>query len=496
MRPVEGFELMLTTLKSLGLAAALVASAVPPSAPSIAGWPGVGDDRLRRGSLQTAQAQEHHPEHMAAEGGDAATMQSLMAAPLPARINPAVLASVNALAAAPSIKEALQLLKKDEKRFIQESIRISEIAAPTFEEKRRAKTFAALLKANGLSTVRMDAIGNVIGIRKGSGQGPQIAIIAHLDTVFDNKTNVRVSQQGNRLLGPGLTDDANALAMMLTWLRALNATRIETVGDLIFVGSVGEEGNGDLRGVKQFFKDNPSISGAVILEGALPPAVIAIQNTGSNRFQIDFKAPGGHSYGAFGQIPSAIHAQGRFIAKVADLKVPAMPKTTFTVGIVKGGRSVNTIAPDATLEIDIRSNGKNELQATTRQVMAYVDQAVAEENKRWGVNSLSATIKQIGARPGGMTAPEQPIVHTWMAAANSQDIKPQLLAGASTDAGVPISLGIPTIVVGCGGKAGGFHALTEHWDPTDTHKGVQVSFLTTVSLAGVQGIAAPTAARH
>lgn len=439
----------------------------------------------------TANSASSSPNPAAAGGLDEATLQSLKAAPLPKQINPKVRALVDQLAASVVIKQAMDRLRTDEARFVQEAIQLSEIPAPTFEEAQKGQAFASLLRANGLTDVRIDSIGNVIGVRKGTGQGPTIAVIAHLDTVFDAKTDVKVKKKGSVLYGPGLTDDSAGLAMMLSWLRALNQGRVETQGDLVLVGSVGEEGNGDLRGVKQFFKDNTSISGVVIVEPA-PLPVIAIMNTGSNRFQIDFKGPGGHSYAAFGQVPSAIHAQGRFIAKVADLQVPEIPKTTFTVGIVSGGRSVNTIAPNASLEVDIRSNGNAELQAATKQVLAFADQSVAEENKRWGTTSLSLSIKQIGARPGGMTPPESTIVQTWMAAAQAQGVKPMLLAGASTDAGVPISLGIPTIVTGFGGKTGGFHALDENWDPTNAYKGVQLSFLTTMALVGVQGVVPST----
>ena len=421
-----------------------------------------------------------------------ATLKSMIAAPLSKRVNPAIARIVRDLSASAPMQKALTFLKADEERFIKESIQISEIPAPTFQEEKRAQAFASMLKANGIADTRMDSIGNVIGIRKGQANGPKVAIIAHLDTVFNATTNVKVRKQGNLLLGPGLTDDSNGLAMMLSWIRALQAAKIQTNAELMFVGSVGEEGNGDLRGVKQFFKDHTTIDAVVILEGALPPEVIGIMNTGSNRFQVDFQGPGGHSYGAFGLVPSAIHAQGRFIAKVADLQVPAQPKTTFTVGIVRGGRSVNTIAPDASLEIDIRSNGNAELQATTAKILSFINAAVAEENRRWGTTTLRQVTKQIGSRPGGATSPEHAIVQTWQASALTQGIRPEALVGASTDAGVPIARGIPTIVMGCGGKTGGFHAVDENWDPTDAYKGVQLGFLTTMSLAGVQGVSQPT----
>lgn len=444
--------------------------------------------------VQAASPQDDHDHGPSASGGlvlDAAAIKANSAAPIPKQIRPEVVSQVQKLLAAPQVRQALEQLKADESRFIQEAIQLTEIPAPTFAESAKAKAFAALLRANGLKDVRIDAIGNVIGVRKGSGNGPTVAIIAHLDTVFPAGTDVKVTRRGNRIYGRGLTDDSAGLAMQLTWLRALDQAKLRTIGDLVFVASVGEEGNGDLRGVKAFFKANPRVDGVVVIEGA-PDGAAAILSTGSNRFQVDFKGPGGHSFVAYGQVPSAIHGIGRLITKIADLKVPEIPKTTVNVGIVKGGRSINTISPDATVEIDIRSNGKAELDAATKQVLRFVDQSVAEENQRWGKNTLSASVKQIGARPGGMTAPEQPIVHSWLAASTALGIKPFILGGGSTDGGVPIDLSIPTIVLGFGGKTFGFHAMDESWIATNAYKGVQVTFLSTLAMAGVDGMSQPT----
>ena len=421
---------------------------------------------------------------------DEATVNSMRAAPLPSQIKPEVAATVAKLAAAPQVRQALGLLKNDEARYVNEAIQISEIPAPTFEEAKRAKAYAMLLKANGLSDVRIDSISNVIGVRKGTGNGPKIAIVAHLDTVFDAKTDVKVKKKGDVLYGPGLTDDSAALAMMLSWLRAMDQAKIQTPGDLYFMGSVGEEGLGNLRGIKQLAKDYPDIAGYMMLE-PVPMPVAVTANTGVTRLQVTFKGPGGHSWGAYGQVPSANHALGRLITKIADMPIPTSAKTTFTVGIIKGGRSVNTISPDATLELDLRSLGNGELQTVAKQVEAYAQQAVAEENKRWGTKSLSVSIQDLGGRPGGMTPAEHPIVHGWMASAQSLGVKPVLLAGASTDAAIPMSQGIPALVLGFGGVTGGFHAVDENWNPTNAYKGVQLTFLTTLAMAGVDGVSQP-----
>ena len=421
---------------------------------------------------------------------DEATVNSMRAAPLPKQIRVEVSATVQKLAASAQVRQAFSLLKSDETRFVKEAIQISEIPAPTFEEAKRAKAYAALLKANGLRDVCIDSISNVIGVRKGTGNGPKIAIVAHLDTVFDAKTDVKVKKTGDVLFGPGLTDDSAGLAMMLSWLRAMDQAKIQTPGDLYFMASVGEEGLGNLRGIKQLAKDYPDIAGYMVLE-PIPLPVAVTANTGVTRLLVTFKAPGGHSWGAYGQVPSANHALGRLITKIADMPIPTSAKTTFTVGIIKGGRSVNTISPDASLELDLRSLGNGELQTVAKQVEAYAQQAVEEENKRWGTKSLSVSIQDLGGRPGGMTPADHPIVHGWMAAAESLGIKPILLAGASTDAAIPMSQGIPALVLGFGGVTGGFHALDENWNPTNAYKGVQLTFLTTLAMAGVDGVSQP-----
>ncbi len=434
----------------------------------------------------------HDHGSKAADAGvlDEATVNSIRAAPLPKQVKPEVAATVEKLASSPQVRQALSLIKSDEARYIKEAIQLSEIPAPTFEEAKRAQAYAALLKANGLSDVRIDSISNVIGVRKGTGNGPKVAIVAHLDTVFDAKTDVKVKKKGDVLYGPGLTDDSAALAMMLSWLRAMDQAKIQTPGDLYFMASVGEEGLGNLRGIKQLAKDYPDVSGYMVLE-PIPLPVAVTANTGVTRLQVTFTGPGGHSWGAYGQVPSANHALGRLIAKIADMPIPTTAKTTFTVGIIKGGRSINTISPDASLELDIRSLGNSELQAVVKQVEGYAQQSLAEENKRWGVKSLSVSIKDLGGRPGGMTPPDHPVVHGWMASAQSLGIKPLLLAGASTDAAVPMSQGIPALVLGFGGVTGGFHALDENWNPTNAYKGVQLSFLTTLAMAGVDGVSQP-----
>jgi acetylornithine deacetylase/succinyl-diaminopimelate desuccinylase-like protein len=277
--------------------------------------------------------------------------------------------------------------------------------------------------------------------------------------------------------------------VLLSWLKVLNDNKVQTVGDLLFVGNVGEEELGNLRGIKAVFRDNLDIDGMVGLEPA-PDGTVLMLGTGSHRYEVTFKGPGGHSYGAFGQVPSAIHGMGRAIAKIADIRTPSFPKTTFTVGTVGGGTSVNTIAPDARMAVDIRSDEMAPLLETEKKILAAIDEAVVEENKRWNVSTLSVSTKLIGDRPGGRTQSDTVIVEA-ATRANSAFGHKTLLTGASTDANVPMSLGIPAIIIGGGGKTGGFHALSEWIDVTDGWKGAQNSLVTVLGLVGVQGTSTP-----
>ena len=389
-------------------------------------------------------------------------------APTPTVLRPAVDKAYGQLMAAPQILQLLDAVKADHDRATEDLRMLTEIEAPPFKEQKRAEAFLARLQALGLSNAAIDAEGNVVGVRKGTGNGPKLVISAHLDTVFPSGTDVKVKERDGKLYAPGISDNTRGLAVLLSWLKVLNDQKIATVGDLVFVGNVGEEELGNLRGMKHLFKEHLDIDGMVALEPA-PDGTVLVLGTGSHRHEVTFKGPGGHGYAAFGDVPSAIHGMGRAIAKIAEIRTPANPKTTFTMGTVGGGTSVNTIAPDARMAVDIRSDEMAPLLATEKQVLAAVDSAVTEENARWGVNTL---IVEAAVR------------------ANTPFGSKTVLAGASTDANVPMTLGIPAIVIGGGGKTGGFHALSEWIDLTDAWKGAQTSLVTVLGLVGVQGVSA------
>ena len=414
-------------------------------------------------------------------------------APTPAHVRPAVDQAYARLMAAPAVTTLLEALKADHARSIDDLRMLTQIEAPPFKEQRRAEAFLARLNALGLDA-RIDAEGNVIALRRGSGGGPKLLIAAHLDTVFPAGTDVTVKERDGKLYAPGIADDTRGLAVLLSWLKVLQDQRVQTVGDLLIAANVGEEELGNLRGIKRIFADHADIDGMVGLEPA-PDGAITVLGTGSHRHEVTFKGPGGHSYIAFGQVPSAIHGLGRAIAKIAEVQTPSFPKTTFTVGTIAGGTSVNTISPDARMAIDIRSEQMDAMLATEKQILAAVDAAVAEENKRWGTTTLSASTRLIGDRPAGRTPVDSVIVEAAIRA-NTAFGRKSALIGGSTDANVPMALGIPAIIIGGGGKSGGFHSLGEWIDLTDAWQGAQSSLVTVLGLVGVQGVSEPLLAKR
>jgi acetylornithine deacetylase/succinyl-diaminopimelate desuccinylase-like protein len=388
------------------------------------------------------------------------------------------------------VKKALDFIKQDEAKTLAEQKEIVQIPAPPFKEEVRAADFRKRLQALGFKEARIDSEGNVIAVRRGSGSGPKLVLSAHLDTVFPEGTDVTVKERDGKLFAPGIGDDSRGLAELLSLVRALNATGIKTVGDIWFVGTVGEEGLGDLRGVKALFRDNKDVDGFISIDGGTPERVTFLA-VGSHRYRVTFKGPGGHSFGAFGRA-SAIHAMGRAIAKIGDVQTPKQPKTTFTVGTVKGGTSVNAIAGDAVMEVDMRSVENAPLNKVDADIQKAIKDAVAEENARWGAkDAITADIKLVGDRPAGVQSPNSPMVHAAVLGVSAVGFKPILDQAASTDSNAPISLGIPAVTIGRGGRNDNAHALNESFDPKDAYLGVQKNLLTVLSLVGIEGVAQP-----
>ena len=382
------------------------------------------------------------------------------------------------------VQLALQQIEAREPEAIQEQIRLTEIPAPPFMEARRAAYYLERMREIGLSDASIDAEGNVTGLRKGTGNGPTLLIAAHLDTVFPEAVDTTVELRDGRFYAPGIGDDARGLTALLSVIEILNESGIETVGDIMFAGNVGEEGRGDLRGIKAIFRDHPEIDGFVSIDGVRLRRITS-GGTGSRRFEFQFSGPGGHSFGAFG-LPSAIHAMGRAIAKIAEIETPALPKTTFTIGTVAGGTSVNSIAADAVFTLDMRSNDPAALIKLETQAKALA--AVAEENARWDNGEISVEFKLIGDRPAGRTATESPIVQIAALAFDEIGIELRELGISSTDSNVPMSLNIPAITIAGGGNGGGSHSPGEWYSPENSHFGPQLALLITLALVGIEAV--------
>jgi tripeptide aminopeptidase len=396
------------------------------------------------------------------------------------------------------VKTALQYLRDDDTHTLEEQIAITQIPAPPFLETTRAKDYAQRLRAAGLTDVSIDAEGNVIGKRKGSGKGrPLLVVSAHLDTVFPEGTDVTVSVKDGRHYGRGIIDDSRGLAALLSVLRAMHTSGIQTVGEVWFVGTVGEEALGNLRGVKALFKDHPHIDGFISVDGtqsaedvAAGRAEIVTQATGSRRWEISFVGPGGHSFENFGN-PSAVHAMGRAIAQIAEMKTPADPKTTFNVGKVSGGTGVTAIAAEATMAVDIRSNDALQLAALEARILATVDDAVKGENARWSANGIRAERKLVGDRPASTRATDKVLFNAAAGAYRALGMREPVERFASTDSNVALGLGIPAATMEGGGIGGKAHSPDEWYEHVNAWRGPQTLLLTTLRLVGVRGVSKP-----
>jgi len=405
-------------------------------------------------------------------------------------LHPQTEAAFVKLTAHAGVKQAVDFLRADDERTLKDQIELTEIPAPPFKEMVRAQEYQKRLKALGLGDARIDAEGNVIAVRKGSGKGPVLVLSAHLDTVFPEGTDVKVKVKGNRYEAPGIYDDGRGLASLLSVLRALNQTSLKTVGDIVFVGTVGEEELGDLRGVKALFRDNKAIDGFISLDG-LDIGRIVNQATGSRRFRIIYTGPGGHSFSAFG-LPSATHALGRAIAKISEVRTVDQPKTTFTVGTLKGGTSVNAIAAEAELGLDMRSNSAVELKKLEDQIMALAREAADDENRRWDKKDvIKVEFRLVGDRPAGAGQLDSPMVQAARRAVATVGGEVKAITASSTDSNLPISLGIPAVTLGSGGVGGGSHGPGEWFSPINAWLGPQSTLLTVLSLVGVEGVTEP-----
>jgi acetylornithine deacetylase/succinyl-diaminopimelate desuccinylase-like protein len=385
------------------------------------------------------------------------------------------------------VQRAMRFIEEDDARTIADLIRLTQIPAPPFGEEARARAFADLLRDAGADSVWTDEEGNVLALRRGRTRERTLAIAGHLDTVFPEGTDVTVRERGDTLFAPGIADDTRGLTVLLAILRALETADLQVDADVLFIGTVGEEGLGDLRGVKHLFRQGgPRIDAMIAIDGGSDSRIVN-QALGSRRYRVTFEGPGGHSWGAFGTA-NPVHALGRaihFFDQAADPFTSTGARTSYNVGRIGGGTSVNAVAFEAWLEVDMRSESRDRLAAIDSIFRAAVDRALREQNEllRRG-DQLTVNVELVGDRPSGGIDPGTPLVQRAIAATRAIGMEPELQR-SSTDSNIPISLGIPAVTIGRGGVEGQTHSPGEWWINRNGPVGIHRALLLLLVEAGM-----------
>ena len=390
------------------------------------------------------------------------------------------------LAALPGVQTAVEWFREQAAELTQWQLELSAIPAPPFGEAKRAEWLVAQFKEAGLEQVRIDKVGNVLGVLTGPAPAA-VSVSAHMDTVFPAGTVVAPRQQGKKLYGPGISDNAAGVTALYALVSACQRFNLLHAAPLLFIANVGEEGEGDLRGMRHIFSESEwkdRIGASVVIDGAGTDTIIA-DALGSRRFEITVPGPGGHSWTDFGA-PNPIVAISKAIALFSETRVPSSPKTTFNVGVISGGTSVNSIPESATMRVDVRSSSTFEIERLELELRRAVKQAVQEEQDLSGEISerakLESVIKVIGNRPAGELDRQSRILQLARAVDAHLGVTAQLQR-ASTDANIPISLGREAVAIGAGGRGGGAHTLQEWFDPAGRELGLQRALLLVLALA-------------
>lgn len=385
------------------------------------------------------------------------------------------------------VSEALALVESLDPWSLELTIELTEIPAPPFMEEERGRHFAQLLSEFGADSVWTDEVGNVIGLRRGRSGERTIVLGGHLDTVFPEGTDVTVRQRGDTLFAPGIGDDTRGLAVVLTVLKAMEDSGVETEDDLLFIGTVGEEGLGDLRGMKHLFREGADpIDAWIEVDGGGIGRVVSM-GLGSVRYRVAVQGPGGHSWGAFGLAnPAHAMARGiRYFQDAADTLTRSGPRTSYNVGRMGGGTSINAIPFETWIEVDMRSESPASLTIIESAFLAAMERGVVEENglRRDGPE-LTLVADKIGDRPSGEMEDDHPLVQRAVATSLAFGGIPSL-ARSSTNSNIPIALGVPAVTIGRGGRGGAAHAPEEWWMNVDGYRAIQRALLLTVSEAGL-----------
>jgi len=407
-------------------------------------------------------------------------------ASMPQSNRPSLSASSSSLADHPKVHQALGWFSRNLASINDQQVRLTEIPAPPFQESQRAEAVKALLSSAGLQ-VHIDATGNVIGELKGTTDTQLVIVAAHLDTVFPPGTNVQVRRNSQRMSAPGISDNGTGLAALVALARALHETSLQPRRSILFVADVGEEGEGNLRGMRAVVDDyRTRLKAAVVLDGSGTDHVTT-KALASRRLEVVITGPGGHSWSDFG-MPNPINALVRGAIRFINTKVPTNPRTTFNLGQVEGGTSVNSIPYEAKLKVDVRSESETELMkldAALRECVATGVRDEMESSRDRSKGKLDWKVVLLGSRPGGELAPDSALLAS-LRAADDYVGNQSRLERSSTDANIPLSNGIEAISIGAGGAGGGAHSLQEWYEPAGRELGLQRALLT---LLGVSGLA-------
>ncbi len=402
---------------------------------------------------------------------------------------PPVPQEIARLAALAEVRSAFAWFRAHESRLAEYQMEVARIAAPPFGEAARGSWLADRFREIGLSDVEVDPVGNVFAVHPGYGSR-YVALSAHLDTVFPAATPLNVRQQGTKLYGPGISDNGAGIVALLAIAHALQTAHIPHALPFVLIGNVGEEGEGDLRGMRHVFATprwNQAIAYSVVVDGAGSDTVVA-EALGSRRFEVIVRGPGGHSWSDFGS-PNPIIVLARAIEAFSETPVPALPKTTFNVGVIRGGTSVNSIPESASMRVDLRSTSMAEIDRLEDALRLALERAVKLENDAASSHGTRKTqpiqseVVEIGNRPAGELATDARVFKV-IRAVDAHLGNAAQVQRASTDANIPLSLGREAIAIGGGGSGGGAHTLQEWFDCNGRDLGLKRILLTMLALAG------------